>query len=173
MQPEGGDPHGLLATLPLRHSLPLRSAMATVGAHANASAESHELQRMEPPYTNYTAHFVGTLDYMFYTYDRLSVGGQPRSREIARDTPRDMPRDTPRDMPLPLGPRAQSCTHAAHRPSIHCILCIYLFILSRRRLARDGRRQAGAGEHSAAERAVLVRPRAAAVRVPLQEMSVR
>jgi CCR4-NOT transcription complex subunit 6 len=75
MQPEGGDPHGLLGTLPLRHQLPLRSAMATVGAHANASAESHELQRMEPPYTNYTAHFVGTLDYMFYTYDRLSVGG--------------------------------------------------------------------------------------------------
>jgi len=75
MQPDGGDPHGLLTTLPLRHNLPLRSAMATVGAHANASAESHELQRMEPPYTNYTAHFVGTLDYMFYTYDRLSVGG--------------------------------------------------------------------------------------------------
>ena len=30
---------------------------------------------MEPPYTNFTAHFVGTLDYMWYTYDRLSVGG--------------------------------------------------------------------------------------------------
>jgi|MDSY01.2.fsa_nt_gb CCR4-NOT transcription complex subunit 6 len=75
MVPENGDPHGLLATLPLSHHMPLRSAMATVGAHANASAESHELQRMEPPYTNYTAHFVGTLDYIFYTYDRLSVGG--------------------------------------------------------------------------------------------------
>jgi len=74
LQPEA-DPHGLLSSLPLRHQLPLRSAMATVGAHANASAESHELQRMEPPYTNYTAHFVGTLDYIFYTYDRLSVGG--------------------------------------------------------------------------------------------------
>jgi len=74
LQPET-DPHGLLNSLPLRHTLPLRSAMATVGAHANASAESHELQRMEPPYTNYTAHFVGTLDYIFYTYDRLSVGG--------------------------------------------------------------------------------------------------
>jgi CCR4-NOT transcription complex subunit 6 len=69
------DPHGLLGTLPLRHSLPLRSAMATVGAHVNASAESHELQKMEPPYTNFTAHFVGTLDYMWYTYDRLVVGG--------------------------------------------------------------------------------------------------
>jgi type II secretory pathway component GspD/PulD (secretin) len=44
----------LLAQLPLRHSLPLRSAMATVGAHVNASAESHELQKMEPPYTNFT-----------------------------------------------------------------------------------------------------------------------
>jgi len=75
MHPENGDMHGLLSSLPLRHQLPLRSAMATVGAHANASAESHELQRMEPPYTNYTAHFVGTLDYIFYTYDRLSVGG--------------------------------------------------------------------------------------------------
>jgi CCR4-NOT transcription complex subunit 6 len=66
IQPESGDPYGLLSTLPLRHNMPLRSAMATVGAHANASAESHELQRMEPPYTNYTAHFVGTLDYIFY-----------------------------------------------------------------------------------------------------------
>jgi len=54
VQPENGDPSGVLASLPMRHSLPLRSAMATVGAHANASAESHELQRMEPPYTNYT-----------------------------------------------------------------------------------------------------------------------
>jgi CCR4-NOT transcription complex subunit 6 len=69
------DPYGLLSTLPLRHSLPLRSALATVGAHVNASAESHELQKMEPPWTNYTVHFVGTLDYMWYTYDRLSVGG--------------------------------------------------------------------------------------------------
>jgi len=59
----------------MRHALPLRSAMATVGAHINASAESHELQKMEPPYTNFTAQFVGTLDYMWYTYDRLSVGG--------------------------------------------------------------------------------------------------
>eukprot|EP00316_Scyphosphaera_apsteinii_P004727 CAMPEP_0119298266 /NCGR_PEP_ID=MMETSP1333-20130426/469_1 /TAXON_ID=418940 /ORGANISM="Scyphosphaera apsteinii, Strain RCC1455" /LENGTH=503 /DNA_ID=CAMNT_0007299329 /DNA_START=234 /DNA_END=1745 /DNA_ORIENTATION=+ len=75
IQLENGDPYGLLGSLPLRHTMPLRSAMATVGAHANASAESHELQRMEPPYTNYTAHFVGTLDYIFYTYDRLSVGG--------------------------------------------------------------------------------------------------
>jgi CCR4-NOT transcription complex subunit 6 len=75
VQPENGDSSGLLSTLPLCHSLPLRSAMATVGAHANASAESHELQRMEPPYTNYTAHFVGTLDYIFYTVDKLVVGG--------------------------------------------------------------------------------------------------
>jgi len=74
LQPQE-DPHGLVSQLPLRHSLPLRSAMATVGAHVNASAESHELQKMEPPYTNFTAHFVGTLDYMWYTYDRLSVGG--------------------------------------------------------------------------------------------------
>ena len=66
---------GLLAQLPLRHAFPLRSAMATVGAHVNASAESHELQKMEPPYTNFTAHFVGTLDYLWYTMDRLSVGG--------------------------------------------------------------------------------------------------
>ena len=85
----GSDPHTLLSSggvtlgeasdlvrdLPLRHALPLRSALATVGAHVNASAESHELQKMEPPYTNFTAHFVGTLDYMWYTYDRLSVGG--------------------------------------------------------------------------------------------------
>ena len=133
MQPEGGDPHGLLSTLPLRHSLPLRSAMATVGAHANASAESHELQRMEPPYTNYTAHFVGTLDYMFYTYDRLSVGGQPRSREIARDTPRDAPRDTPRDTPicrtrLALAPRAAPTRPIAPRSIvfIHFIYLLYL-----------------------------------------------
>jgi len=73
--PDSGDSGGLLQGLPLRHALPLRSALATVGAHVNASAESHELQKMEPPYTNFTAHFVGTLDYMWYTYDRLSVGG--------------------------------------------------------------------------------------------------
>jgi len=74
LQPQE-DPHGLLQQLPLRHAFPLRSAMATVGAHVNASAESHELQKMEPPYTNFTAHFVGTLDYLWYTMDRLSVGG--------------------------------------------------------------------------------------------------
>jgi len=74
LQPQE-DPHGLLQQLPLRHAFPLRSAMATVGAHVNASAESHELQKMEPPYTNYTAHFVGTLDYIWYTMDRLAVGG--------------------------------------------------------------------------------------------------
>jgi CCR4-NOT transcription complex subunit 6 len=71
--PQAPDP--TFQGLPLRHALPLRSALATVGAHVNASAESHELQKMEPPYTNFTAHFVGTLDYMWYTYDRLSVGG--------------------------------------------------------------------------------------------------
>ena len=74
MQPQE-DPQGLLAQLPLRHAFPLRSAMATVGAHVNASAESHELQKMEPPYTNHTAHFIGTLDYLWYTMDRLSLGG--------------------------------------------------------------------------------------------------
>jgi len=74
LQPQE-DPHGLLVQLPLRHPFPLRSAMATVGAHVNASTESHEIQKMEPPYTNFTAHFVGTLDYLWYTYDRLAVGG--------------------------------------------------------------------------------------------------
>jgi len=74
LQPQE-DPHGLLQQLPLRHAFPLRSAMATVGAHVNASAESHEVQKMEPPYTNFTAHFVGTLDYLWYTVDRLAVGG--------------------------------------------------------------------------------------------------
>jgi CCR4-NOT transcription complex subunit 6 len=74
LQPQE-DPHGLLSQLPLRHAFPLRSAMATIGAHVNASAESHELQKMEPPYTNFTTNFVGTLDYIWYTMDRLSVGG--------------------------------------------------------------------------------------------------
>ena len=34
---------------------------------ATVSLEPRHRALQEPPYTNYTAHFVGTLDYIFYT----------------------------------------------------------------------------------------------------------
>eukprot|EP00742_Colponemidia_sp_Colp-10_P006180 GILJ01006616.1.p1 GENE.GILJ01006616.1~~GILJ01006616.1.p1 ORF type:complete len:551 (+),score=79.29 GILJ01006616.1:357-2009(+) len=40
----------------LRHSLPLQSVCSSFG---------------EPPYTNFTGHFVGVLDYIWYTTGRL------------------------------------------------------------------------------------------------------
>lgn len=43
----------------LTHSLPLRSAYATVRGG------------MEPSFTNYTGHYVGTLDYIWYSADTL------------------------------------------------------------------------------------------------------
>ena len=55
---------------------------------------------MEPPYTNFTAHFVGTLDYMWYTYDRLSVGGlmeMVEDRLVQETTAPPLP-----PLPLPL-----------------------------------------------------------------------
>ena len=54
---------------------------------------------MEPPYTNFTAHFVGTLDYMWYTYDRLSVGGL---MEMVEDRLVQETTALPLPLPLPL-----------------------------------------------------------------------
>lgn len=51
------DPHGILpAPHALSHRLPLTSAYAGIG---------------EPKYTNYTGHFVGVLDYVFYSRSHL------------------------------------------------------------------------------------------------------
>ena len=44
----------------LTHTLPLRSAYAVVRGG------------QEPPFTNYTGHYVGTLDYIWFTADRLA-----------------------------------------------------------------------------------------------------
>jgi len=52
--------HDISGVLPpvttLSHRLPLHSAFAAIG---------------EPKYTNYTGHFVGTLDYIFYSKTHL------------------------------------------------------------------------------------------------------
>jgi CCR4-NOT transcription complex subunit 6 len=49
----------LPSTNKLTHTLPLRSAYAIVRGG------------QEPPFTNYTGHYVGTLDYIWFTADRL------------------------------------------------------------------------------------------------------
>ena len=49
----------LPSTNKLTHTLPLRSAYAVVRGG------------QEPPFTNYTGHYVGTLDYIWFTADRL------------------------------------------------------------------------------------------------------
>lgn len=145
LQPQE-DPHGLLAQLPCRHPFPLRSAMATVGAHVNASAESHELQKMEPPYTNFTAHFVGTLDCA--------------SRALAPSTCGCL--TLALTAPLARAPHGAWIAIACGRLMVHDGPSL------RRRLARDGRRSPRAGAHRAAFAALLVGSRAATRRVPLQ-----
>eukprot|EP01006_Ploeotia_vitrea_P050187 TRINITY_DN67421_c5_g8_i1.p2 TRINITY_DN67421_c5_g8~~TRINITY_DN67421_c5_g8_i1.p2 ORF type:complete len:455 (-),score=239.47 TRINITY_DN67421_c5_g8_i1:67-1284(-) len=62
------DPTGLLKHRQLRHNLSLSSAYAsTIG---------------EPNYTNYTAHFKGTLDYILYSnQDLMPVGVLPVDEE--------------------------------------------------------------------------------------------
>ncbi len=52
-----------------RHNLPLTSAyLEVLGA--------------EPSFTNYTADFVGSLDYIFYSRDTLICNGVIRKRDI-------------------------------------------------------------------------------------------
>jgi mRNA deadenylase 3'-5' endonuclease subunit Ccr4 len=56
--------------------------MDGLGVLPKASALSHRLpfasaystgRGEEPTYTNYTGHFVGTLDYVFYTKNQLAT----------------------------------------------------------------------------------------------------
>lgn len=53
----GGDVYGILDSCRLSHNLQFRSSYSDMG--------------YEPPYTNYTADFIGTLDYVWYSEDTV------------------------------------------------------------------------------------------------------
>ncbi|KAG8459495.1 hypothetical protein KFE25_012830 [Diacronema lutheri] len=86
------DPVGIIASLPLEHHMMLRSAHTTLGAHGNATANRLDANlmptaQMELPYSNFTGHFVGTLDYIWYTSDLLEVVSileAPNKEDITR-----------------------------------------------------------------------------------------
>ncbi|EEA08005.1 endonuclease/exonuclease/phosphatase family protein [Cryptosporidium muris RN66] len=71
------DRHGLLADLPLGHSMRLRSAYsmarAVVEGH-NPNIIPRSTETLEPLFTNYTPNYLGCLDYVFYTDERLRLG---------------------------------------------------------------------------------------------------
>eukprot|EP00735_Rhodelphis_limneticus_P004153 TRINITY_DN15709_c0_g1::TRINITY_DN15709_c0_g1_i1::g.18809::m.18809 TRINITY_DN15709_c0_g1::TRINITY_DN15709_c0_g1_i1::g.18809 ORF type:complete len:631 (+),score=61.65,sp/Q8W0Z9/CCR4A_ARATH/35.49/1e-103,Exo_endo_phos/PF03372.18/1.5e-23,Exo_endo_phos_2/PF14529.1/0.0031 TRINITY_DN15709_c0_g1_i1:71-1963(+) len=55
------DSYGMFRTLNLNHNLHLHSAYGQCGG--------------EPEYTNFTGHFVGVLDYVFFSSDSLQICG--------------------------------------------------------------------------------------------------
>ncbi|KAK9172929.1 Endonuclease/exonuclease/phosphatase [Cryptosporidium meleagridis] len=72
------DRYGLLSDLQLGHSMRLRSAYSM----AKALVEGHNpnmlvssTESLEPVFTNYTPNYLGCLDYVFYTDERLRLGG--------------------------------------------------------------------------------------------------
>mmetsp|Transcript_15098 Transcript_15098/g.39221 ORF Transcript_15098/g.39221 Transcript_15098/m.39221 type:complete len:560 (-) Transcript_15098:386-2065(-) len=88
------DPAGILASLPLEHHMLLRSAHTTLGTHRNASAQHLDANgqptaQMELPFSNYTGHFIGTLDYIWYTQDQFELAAllEPADEaEVSKDT---------------------------------------------------------------------------------------
>ncbi|KAH7647407.1 hypothetical protein FG379_003074 [Cryptosporidium bovis] len=72
------DRYGLLSDLPLGHSMRLRSAYsmakAIVEGH-NPNLINTSTESLEPVFTNYTPNYLGCLDYVFYTDERLRLGG--------------------------------------------------------------------------------------------------
>ncbi|KAH8583190.1 endonuclease exonuclease phosphatase family [Cryptosporidium sp. chipmunk genotype I] len=72
------DRYGLLSDLQLGHSMRLRSAYsmakAMVEGH-NPSILVSSTESLEPVFTNYTPNYLGCLDYVFYTDERLRLGG--------------------------------------------------------------------------------------------------
>ncbi|KAF7459361.1 putative carbon catabolite repressor protein 4 [Cryptosporidium felis] len=72
------DRYGLLSDLQLGHSMRLRSAYSMAkaiveGHNPNMLASSTE--SLEPVFTNYTPNYLGCLDYVFYSDERLRLGG--------------------------------------------------------------------------------------------------
>ncbi|CAN6296398.1 unnamed protein product [Urochloa humidicola] len=74
------DPLGILRPLSkLTHQLPLVSAYSSFARMANAGYDlDHQRRKMdpttnEPLFTNCTRDFTGTIDYIFYTADSLTV----------------------------------------------------------------------------------------------------
>lgn len=72
------DSYGLLSDLKLGHSMRLRSAYSM----ARAIAEGHNpgmltpsTEYLEPVFTNFTPSYIGCLDYVFYTDERLKLKG--------------------------------------------------------------------------------------------------
>ncbi|XP_022766389.1 carbon catabolite repressor protein 4 homolog 1-like [Durio zibethinus] len=75
---EETDPLGIYQILKLKHSLALVSAYASF--FHSTGIEAKQLNRMnpdnhEPLFTHYTPRSVGTLDYILYTADSLTVEG--------------------------------------------------------------------------------------------------
>ncbi|KAJ1610247.1 hypothetical protein OJ253_1260 [Cryptosporidium canis] len=72
------DRYGLLSDLQLGHSMRLRSAYsmakAIVEGH-NPNMLTSSTESLEPVFTNYTPNYLGCLDYVFYTDERLRLGG--------------------------------------------------------------------------------------------------
>eukprot|EP00190_Bangiopsis_sp_CCMP1999_P005188 CAMPEP_0198734956 /NCGR_PEP_ID=MMETSP1475-20131203/56188_1 /TAXON_ID= ORGANISM="Unidentified sp., Strain CCMP1999" /NCGR_SAMPLE_ID=MMETSP1475 /ASSEMBLY_ACC=CAM_ASM_001111 /LENGTH=577 /DNA_ID=CAMNT_0044498527 /DNA_START=336 /DNA_END=2066 /DNA_ORIENTATION=- len=72
----GDDTYGILKSCRLGHNLQLRSSYATLG--------------YEPAFTNYTGDFVGTLDYVWYSQNRLlciAVLELPEEKELQTAIP--------------------------------------------------------------------------------------
>ncbi|PRQ21418.1 putative poly(A)-specific ribonuclease [Rosa chinensis] len=76
--PNDTDPFGICQHLKLHHSLPLKSAYASF---YNSDGIEEEQRRKfnsesrEPLFTHFTPSFTGTLDYLFYTEDSLTLDG--------------------------------------------------------------------------------------------------
>jgi len=74
------DTYSVLDSCRLSHGLSLRSSYTCIGS--------------EPAYTNYTASFVGTLDYVWYSHANLvcvAVLEVPEEKDILADSERGMP----------------------------------------------------------------------------------
>ncbi|XP_059460704.1 carbon catabolite repressor protein 4 homolog 1-like [Corylus avellana] len=71
------DPLDIYQHLKLRHSLPLVSAYASFFHPERVEEQLRKMHHIseEPVFTNFTADFCGTLDYIFYTENSLRVEG--------------------------------------------------------------------------------------------------
>ncbi|CXI81381.1 carbon catabolite repressor protein 4, putative [Plasmodium berghei] len=78
------DEHGLLEYLPMSHNLNLKSAYAisnflsqTINTEESINNiiinNTIDLDKFEPPFTNYTSNFIGCLDYIFYNDEDLNI----------------------------------------------------------------------------------------------------
>lgn len=66
--------YGLFQKKQLSHRLLLRSAYGVFGTKVqNIPLSTTSMWQNEAPYSNYTGHFIGTLDYLWYSYERLQL----------------------------------------------------------------------------------------------------